>query len=134
MSLVKIRQALETEIATFIDLPIANENVNFSAPIGPYASTDLLFAEPFDSGYKDSDVLQRGYIQITLHYPTGQATGEADAKAELVRSTMKRGNSYLWAGQVINVERTPEITGGQVENGRYTKRVRIRFYSQFAPA
>ena len=127
----KIRQALETYADTLAPkLPTAYENVNFSPPVGPYQAYFVLFAEPDDAGYKDSDYFQRGIFTIVLLYPTNQGPGNADARAKLFRQHFKRGTTIALPKYSVVVERTPEITGGNIEDNRFVVRVRVRWYAQ----
>lgn len=134
MSNTKIKQAIETYLKTLAPaFPTAYENVNFKPPVGPFQVPTFLFAEPDNRGSKDSPYLQRGYCTITLAYPTNQGGGAAQAKAEDLRNYFKAGTTMPATNFNVIVERTPEITGGIIEESRYIVRVRIRFYAYIDP-
>lgn len=135
MSNAAIRKALENRVKTLPgDLPISWENVNFEpANDGAFVSTFLLFAEPQDLGFKDSPYIQRGYLQLGFHYPTNAGPGAAQAQAEVARAHFARGLSLKADGITTVIDRTPEITGGAVEDSRFVIRARIRFYAHIDP-
>lgn len=131
MSNKVIRQLLEDRLeAVAPNFPTAYENINFNPPAGPYQMAYVMFAEPEDTGYKDSPVTQRGIFQINLMFPTNQGAGPAETKAELVRRSFDRGTSFPnAAGIQLFIERTPEIPAGTIEESRYVVRVKCRFYA-----
>jgi len=124
--------ALETHLRTLPELPpVAWENVNFTPVNGtPYVAPFTLFTEPDDAGFRDSSNIQRGYMQIGLHFPTNTGAGAARTLAKRLRRHFPRGSSYVAGGVKTNILATPEITGGTIEEGRYVVRVRVRFYAE----
>lgn len=130
-----IGAALETSLTNMPQVPpLAWENLNYKPVDGvAYLSTFLLLAEPDDAGFKDSPFIQRGYLQINLHYPTNIGPGAARLKAKDLRRYFARGTSLEHDGVTTVIDRTPEITGGAVEDGRYVMRVRVRFYAHIDP-
>ncbi len=128
MSNSLIRKALETRLAAMPNVPtIVYENSNVSVGTGPYVSTNILFSEPDDVGFKDSSFIQRGYLQLTLYYPTNSGPGAAERMAENFRLWFARSFSFSVEGATVIVERTPEITNGGVEDSRFVIRVFVRF-------
>lgn len=132
MSRADISQALETRLNALPNKPpIAWENLNFTPATGVgYLTAFTLFTAPEDIGLADSTVVQRGYMQVGVHWPTNTGGGAAKAKAEEIANWFPRRLTLENDGTVVVIDRTPEITGGSVEDGRYVVRVRIRFYSQ----
>lgn len=135
--------ALETKLKAFPGMPIhpggkqalAWENTNYEPETGvPYLSTFLLFAEPDDVGYKDSPFIQRGYMQLGLHFPTNKGPGEARAMAKALRRYFFRSLSLIAGGITTVIEKTPTISGGAVEEGRYVVRIIVRFYAEIQPS
>ncbi len=123
-----IRKALETRLAAMPGVPtIVYENSNVSVGTGPYVVSNILFAEPDDVGFKDSPFIQRGYLQLTLHYPTNTGPGAAERMADNFRRWFARSFSFSIVGATVVVERTPEITNGGVEDSRFVVRVFVRF-------
>lgn len=129
----RIRQLMETHLKGLApDFPTAWDNVNFKPPDGPFQVVNFLFAEPDDRGFRDSPYTQRGIMTVTLAYPTNQGSGIVEAKANDVRNRFVRGTSLpiIDDGQFkVIIDRTPEITGGAVEEERYIIRVRVRFFA-----
>jgi hypothetical protein len=132
MSNKAIRQAMENRLNTLPNKPpIAWENNNFTPVTGVgYLSTFMLFTKPDDRGFRDSPYIQRGYMQIGLHWPTNTGPGAAEGKAEEVRAHFKRGTTLVASGVTTVINETPEVTGGSIEDGRYVIRVRIPFYAR----
>jgi hypothetical protein len=129
-----IRQANETHLkALEPNFPTAWENVNFSPTDAPFQTVSHLFAEPDDRGYRDSPFIQRGYMQIGLFYPTDQGPAMAQIKAEEIREHFPRGLSLDTGQFPVIVEKTPEIRGGAIEEGRYVIRVLVRFFANIDP-
>ncbi len=130
MSNSRIKQLCETHLkALSPDFPTAWENVNFKPPSGPFQVPTFLFAQPDDKGSKDSPILQRGILTVTLAYPTNQGGGAAQAKADDIKNHFAKGTTLV--GETFNViiENEPEVTGGAVEGDRFIIRVRIRFFA-----
>ncbi len=134
MSNSKIKQVVETYLKSLTpDFPTAWENVNFKPPAGPFQVPTFLFAEPDNRGSKDSPYLQRGLCTINLAYPTNQGGGAAQAKAEDLKEHFKAGTTIAADDFNVIVEKTPEITGGNIEESRYIVRVRVRFFAYIDP-
>lgn len=132
MSRADITQAMESRLHALPQRPpTAWENVNFVPTNGVgYISSYTLFAMPDDVGYRDSPFIQRGYMQIGVHWPTNTGAGAAQAEAERIAAWFARGSSFVNDGTTVIIDRTPEITGGSIEDGRYVVRVRVRFFSR----
>lgn len=125
-----IRAALEARLkALDIAFPTAWPNTNI-APSGAFQSPDILFAEPDDRGFRDSPIVQRGIFVITLLYPTNTGPGAAETKAEAIRNHFYRGLSLATTENFsVVIDRTPELTGGGIEDDYFVIRVRCRFYA-----
>lgn len=130
MSVISIRSALETAINAMSPSIQTNwENVDFVPTVGTaYQKVNLLFAEPenveFGANYR-----QIGILQITLFYPLKTGTNTAATRAELIRTTFKRGNSYTSGSVTVTIQRTPEIGTGSVDGDRWMIPVRVRFFA-----
>lgn len=130
MTAPKVRQALEVAL-NGMSPPIsyAWENSKFTPVVGtPYARVTLLLAEPANPEW-GSGYTEQGFLQVDLAYPLNAGPNAATARAELIRSTFYRGASFTASGVTVNIERTPEILPGRVEEDRFVVPVRIRFYS-----
>src|SRR3989304_1776605 len=116
MSLVKTRQALE--VALFSITPaIATAYDNFPyTPITsvPYQRVTLVPSMPDNATFGDGYYQERGLLFIELHYPINNGSVTAATRAELIRTTFKRGSSFTNGGGTGVIEKTPEIGQGMV--------------------
>lgn len=130
MSVVSIRAALETALNGMSPaLSTEWENVAFAPVAGtPYQIVNVLFAEPenVEYGARHREV---GYMQVKLMYPLQTGTATAAARAQLLRTTFERGNTFTSGGVTVMISRTPEIQPGTTEGDRYAINVIIRFYA-----
>lgn len=130
MSVVSIRAALETALNGMSpSLSTAWENASFTPVSGtPYQQVHLLLAEPenieFGARYREI-----GYMQVKLMYPLKNGTATAAARAQSLRTTFARGNTFTSGGINVMIHHTPEIQPGTVEDDRYAINVIIRFYA-----
>ncbi len=131
MSVALIRKALETAL-NGIDPSIdtAWENASFTPPNSstPYQEVNTLFARPFNAEVA-SNHQELGYMQVKLMYPLKVGTAAVSARAELLRSTFTRGNSFTNGGVTVNITDTAEVLPGIVDDGRFAVIVKIRFRS-----
>lgn len=131
MSSVLIRAALESGLnAMSPALATAWENVAFTPPTTstPYQSVSILFATPDNASY-GSGYREQGFMQIDLMYPQQNGPAAAYARAELIRTTFARGETFTSGAVSVIVDRTPEILAGRNEGGRYVLPVRVRFFA-----
>lgn len=130
MSLQAVRSALETALNGMTPaVATAWENVPYEPVVGaPYQAAYLLSAEP-DNIEMNASHIERGLMQVNLFYPLDAGPAAAEARAELIRATFYRGRTFTASGVVTHVEKTPEIAPGRIEDDRYLKPVRIRFYA-----
>jgi Bacteriophage related domain of unknown function len=133
MSALLIRQALEVALAAMSPaMSTAYENVPFVPVNGtPYQRAYIMMTEP-DNPEMGAYTQDMGFMQVSLCYPLDTGPADALARAELIRSTFKRGYSFTASGIVVTVERTPEIGPAMLEEDRFVIPVRIRFYSNHA--
>lgn len=133
MTLLAVRAALETALnAMSPAIDTAWENRPYTPVQGtPYQRVYLLAAEP-DNPEIGTMATERGFMQVTLCYPLGEGPGAAMTRAELIRSTFKRGNAFTASGIVTQIERTPEIAPAMVEDDWYCLPLRIRFFAHHA--
>jgi hypothetical protein len=131
MSIVNIRAALESKLNNMENsLPTAWENAPYTPITGTaYQRVWLLVAEPGNPTFGDDYYREQGILQVTLYYPLQTGSGTAAARADLIRSTFKRGTSMTSGGNTVIVYRTPEISNGRVEGDRWALPVRIRWYA-----
>lgn len=131
MSIDKVRSALETALNAMTPaLSTAWENGPFTPINGTaYQRVNLLTAEPENPSIGNTLYREIGILQITLMYPKDTGSGGANARAELIRTTFKRGNSFTKDGVKVIVERTPEVSPGRVDGDRWSVPVRVRWYA-----
>lgn len=130
MTAIRVRAALETAVLAMSPaLSTAMENVPFTPVQGtPYQRVNVLFSEPGNQEY-GGNYQELGYMQLTLFYPLETGSGAANARAELIRQTFKRGASFANSGLTVVIERTPEIKAGFNDGSFYVLPVKVRFYS-----
>ena len=135
MSAVKERQALEVALAAMTPaISTAYENMPFTpVPGTPYQRVTVLLAQPANHEIGDG-YMDQGFMQVDLKYPLNAGPAAAETRAELIRSTFYRGRSFTASGVTTTIERTPEIMPGRVEEDRFVKPVRIRFFSHVRSA
>lgn len=132
MSQAAIRAALETALASAYTMATAYQNVDFTPPDSatPYQSVAVLFAEPgnpeMGAGFQEI-----GYMQVTLYSSEGAGTGTVQSTVETLRSTFRRGATFVSGTSRVTIERTPEASPGYNEDGRFVVPVKIRFFSNF---
>lgn len=132
MSQVAIRKALEIALNAMTPaLPTAWENVTFQPPDPalPFQRVFILFAEPDDAELGSANHTERGIFQINLLYPLQAGDKDARARAELIKSTFARANSFSNSGISTIIERTPEASGGMVDGDRWLVPVKCRFFA-----
>lgn len=131
MSIVSVRTALETKLNNITPaLATAWENIPYTPATGTaYQRAWLLTATPGNPTMGDAYYREQGVLQVTLYYPLQTGTGTAAARAELIRTTFKRGTSMVSGTVTVIVDRTPEIMTGRVEDDRWALPVRIRWFA-----
>lgn len=135
MSNISIRRALETAITDITpSIETSWENVSFN-PINdiPYQIVNLFFSTPVNPtiGGAGNTILtrQQGFIQITLVYPLGTGTVSLETRAELIKTSFKRGSSFINSGQTVIIKNTPEISNVGRDADRWRINVKIPFYA-----
>lgn len=125
-----VRAALETALNGMS--PALNtvwENGDFTPTTDTaYQRVHILFASPDNAQYGDT-YQEIGYMQVDLMYPLGVGTLDVNARAELLRATFTRGNSFTSSGVVTIIQKTPEVMPGRAEEDRWVVSVVIRFYA-----
>ncbi len=130
MSIVSIRAALETAVNSITPaLPTAWENAFFTPPVNaPWQQVFIMPADPdnveFGGGYQ-----QVGIMQISLRYPRLTGSAAAATRAELIKSTLKRGNSYTSGEVITTIQKTASIGNGMDDGEFWFLPVKIQFYA-----
>jgi hypothetical protein len=129
MSSILIRAALETGLNAMTPaLATAWENAAFTPTTAAYQSVALLFAAPDNISY-GAGFTEQGIMQVDLSYPQETGPAAAYTRAELIRSTFARGETFSSGGVSVIIQRTPEILPGRNEGSRYILPVRVRFFA-----
>lgn len=131
MSIVSVRAALETKLNNMTpSLATAWENAPYTPVTGTaYQRVWLLTAEPSNPTMGDDYYREQGILQITLYYPLQTGSSAAAARADLIRTTFKRGTSMTSGANTVIIDRTPEISSGRVEGDRWALPVKIRWFA-----
>jgi hypothetical protein len=127
MSISAIRSTLESALDGMAPaLATAWQNAPFTPVVGtPYQRASLLLAEP-DNQEKGASFQEQGFLQVDLCYPQSVGANTAEARAELLRTTFKRGTSLA---NGILISHTPEVKPAYNDGDRFVIPVRIRFHT-----
>jgi hypothetical protein len=131
MSSVLVKAALETALNGMSpSLSTAWECVDFAHDSGAiYQRVTVLFAKPENPVFGSDFYREIGFMQVDLFYPKKKGSGDAMARAELIRATFKRGNSFTQSGVTVIVDSTPEISNGYISGDRFVLPVIVNFYA-----
>jgi hypothetical protein len=95
----------------------------------PYQIVNLLTALPENPTLGDGFYRDVGIFQITLVYPLQQGTGDAYARAELIRQTFPRGASFTNSNIVVQIDKTPDIRPAIIDDEAYRLPIRISYFA-----
>lgn len=132
MSIGSTKQALEVALLGITPvISTAYENFDFT-PVTGVAWQRLSFnpSTPDNAVLGDGYFRENGLWYIDLNYPTGNGSAAALARAELIRTTFKRGTSFSSGGVTVTIPTTPEIDQGMSIGGFWVVRVIISWYAQ----
>jgi hypothetical protein len=103
------------------------ENVDFAPITGiPYQSGTLVPAKP-DNIEIGPMYREQGFYQVDLAYPEQVGAKAPEARAALVRSTFKRGNTFSSNGVTVTIMGTPQVLQGYPSPGCWVVPVRIPY-------
>jgi hypothetical protein len=131
MSQPNIRNALENALRAMAPaVDIVFENTDYAPIEGvPYIECFMLYATPGNPTMGDGFFQEIGILQANLMYPAGVGTLDAATRAELIRAAFKRGATFTDGGITVQIDKTPEIPGGKVEDGRWKVILRAPFHA-----
>lgn len=134
MSDLAVRRALETRLLAMSPaLPCAMENVAFTPTQGTaYQRANMLPAAPDNTMLGPREWMEIGIFQVTLFYPQGAGSAEAQTRAEAVRSHFKRGTTLSHSGVTTIITHTPAKAAGFVSDGFYAVPISIRYQACIA--
>lgn len=128
MTLTAIRAALETALdALRPTLDTAWENT-VHAPVSgtAYQRVTLVMAAP-DDGEIGGPHLEMGFLQADLCYPQGGGVADAAARADLIKTSFRKGASLSARGVRVLITATPSVLAPALEGDRFVLPVRIPF-------
>lgn len=106
------------------------ENVEFAPVSGiPYQTGTLVRAKP-DNPEMGASFRDRGFFQVDCVFPSQRGTSTAEARAELIRTTFKRGTTLSSGSVTLMVLETPHILPGYSAPGVFIVPVRIPYEAQ----
>lgn len=131
MSIVSVRAALQSALDGMTpDLATAWENVGYTPVDGtPYQAAYVMPATPGNPTFGDDYYQEQGIFQISLFYPLDEGTAAAEARAQLIRTTFKRGTSMASGSVTVRIDKTPEIGLGRVDGDRWHIPVKVRWFA-----
>lgn len=134
-AVLAIHRAFEKHLATLPDvLPTAYENAQFFPVVGqPYQRVHWLTAEPENPTLGDGFYRERGLMQISLMYPLGSGTGEANIMAAALQDHFRLGFSATESGIIAQVGKTPAIAKGFASDGWWVIPVSVSYFANVQP-
>jgi hypothetical protein len=123
------KKALEKHLSALTpSLSTAYEGVSFSPINGtPYQRVQLVPSRPENPTLGDDYFRDNGEFQVFLLYPSNKGTGEVLGRAEALRSHFKRGTTLTEGNSVVQIMRTPYISGCTIIGDRVIVPVLIRY-------
>jgi hypothetical protein len=123
------KKALEKHLSALTpSLSTAYEGVSFSPVNGtPYQRVQLVPSRPENPTLGDEYFRDNGEFQVFLLYPSNKGTGEVLGRAEALRSHFKRGTTLTEGNSVVQIMRTPYISGCTIIGDRVIVPVLIRY-------
>ncbi len=134
MSDQNVRRALEQRLAAMSPaIPTAWENVHFTPTVGTaWQRANMLPAAPDNTMLGPREWMEIGIFQVTLFYPQGVGSADAQARAEAVREHFKRGTTLSHSGVTTIITHTPAKAAGFVSGGFYAVPISIRYQACIA--
>lgn len=131
MSMLDIGIALDTQLNAMTPaLATAWENTEYEPVTGtPYQRVYLLPATTANPTYGDTQALESGIFQVSLCYPELEGSGDALARAELIRAQFTRGLTLTSGGITVRIKNTPSISPARQEPGLYIIDVSVPYFA-----
>lgn len=131
MSLASVRAALESKLNGITpSVATAWENNRYTPVSGtPYQAAFLLPGEPDNATMGTDHYREVGIFQVSLFYPLLAGPASAASRAELIRSTFKRGSSMVSGSTTVRVNKTPAIGQGRADGDRWMVPVKIQYFA-----
>lgn len=131
MSNVLARGALQAKLATITpELATSYDNIEYKPVNGvPYQKAHFMPATPENPTMGDDYHRIIGIFQVSLFYPINKGTADSGARAELIKTTFKRGTSMTNGSVTVIVNKTPAISPGRRDGDRWHIPVKISWYA-----
>jgi hypothetical protein len=131
MSIISVRTALEAKLnAMTPSIQTSWENVPYTPVSGTAYQAAYLLPVTENPTMGDDHHRLIGIFQINLFYPLLTGTLTAATRAELIKTTFKRGTSMTSGSVTVIVERTPDIGQGRPDGDRFMIPIKIRWYAE----
>ncbi len=126
-----VRRALEKRLASLaINIATAIENGSYEPTDGlPYQRVGLLRAEPESLTMGRTLTKEHGVFQVSLMYPTGDGTGDAEAQAQLIKDHFKCPLTLEEDGVKVQIIDAVKVSHGFVMDGRWMIPVSIPWHA-----
>lgn len=130
-----IRNALEVALLAMPScLPTAFENMVFDPPVDetgslPYQDCNFMTAPPLNTVLGNGMFQERGIMQVSLKYPSGVGSGDADAMALALQAYFYRGQTFVSGSVKVNMDTTPQIGTGRAVGDRWMIPVSIQYFA-----
>lgn len=103
------------------------QNALFQPVVGlPYQEIHLVPFKPDEPTQGAGYYREHGLFQVTLVYPLGVGVGAMLARAELIRSSFRRGSSFASGGVTVQILETPEF--GRLDGDEDSLRMPVKVY------
>lgn len=133
MSIQALRAILEQEVAGITPaIDTVWENGDSYSPVAgqPYQQVFVNLGDPANPELNGSFFVERGYMQVTLRYPSGKGTKDVEARVQKIRDAFPFGLSISANGITVTVNRTPTRAIGAQDGDRYVVPVKVFFTAQ----
>jgi hypothetical protein len=134
-TIVSIRAALESHLSAMAEaLPTAYQGGKGFTPVdgAPFQHCAVLWGQPVDTTQGRKLTLESGMFQVTLMYPEGDGTGDAEAQADAVRAWFKPPQVLINGSVRVQITKTARITAGFPSDGRWAVPISIPWESWIA--
>lgn len=124
-----IRKALEKHLLAMTgSLPLFVENGSYSPVDGvPYQRCAVIRAEPESVTQGRKLTKEHGFFQITLMYPEGDGTGDAEEYAGLVKQRFKPVQALETDGVTVQLTEAVHVVSGFASSGRWAIPISIHW-------
>lgn len=129
MSERAIRKALEDHLLTMAgSLPLAVENGSYEPTEGvPYQRAAVLRAEPEAVTMGRKLTKEHGIFQVTLMFPEGEGTGDAEEYAKLIKARFKPVQAITADGVKVQLTEAVHVVSGFPSSGRWAVPISIQW-------